>query len=287
MTMPFWDHVNELAKRLKVVLYVLIFSTVLFMVLPSNLVSVGNPFEFYDPLVALVLRQIRALVLPPDVTLIGYELTAPMELYLIASFVFGFAVTIPVVGYEIYRFVDPALYPHERAAVYPFVLSFTALFVLGAAFGFMVIMPLTIWALFRFFTVVGAEQVISIMDFYNMVFVSTIFCGLTFTWPVFFVLLVRFGVVGTSMISKNRKYVYPGLFIVIMFITTDGGPLVDLMLLLPMVLLTEGAIFFGRRYEKSRPLTSRPARTTPRCKFCYAELELGKAFCEKCGRAQS
>jgi len=284
--MPFWDHAAELAKRLKVVLYFLVVSTVLFMVLPSDLSFIGKPFEFYDPLVALVLRQIRAQVLPPDVQLIGYELTAPMELYLIASFIFGFAVTIPVIAYEIYRFIDPALYPHERAAVYPFVLSFTTLFVVGATFGFMVVMPLTIWALFRFFTAVGAEQVISIMDFYNMVFVSTIFCGLTFTWPVFFVLLVKFGIVGTSVISKNRKYVYPAILIAIMFITTDGGPLVDAMLLLPMVALMEVAVYFGRRYEKSRPKIDMRRDTVNRCRFCSRELELGKAFCDSCGKAQ-
>ncbi len=285
--MPFWDHAAELAKRLKVILYALVISTILFMALPSDPSFLSKPLEFYDPLVALVLRQIRALVLPPDVELIGYEMTAPMELYLIASFIFGFAVTIPVVAYELYRFVDPALYPHERAAVYPFVFSFTLLFVVGAAFGFMVIMPLTIWALFRFFTAVGAEQVISIMDFYNMVFVSTIFCGLAFTWPVFFVLLVKFGLVGTSMISKNRKYVYPVMLIAIMFITTDGGPFADLMLLLPMVALTETAVYFGRRYEKSRPKIDMRADTVSRCKFCNAELEPRKVFCESCGRAQT
>ena len=284
--MPFWDHVSELAKRIKAVFYVLVVSTVLFMVLPADFSHLGNPFAFYDPLVALVLRQIRAQVLPPGVMLIGYELTAPMELYLIASFVFGFAVTIPVLAYEIHRFIDPALLPHERQAVYPFVASFSILFLLGAAFGYLVLMPLTLWALFKFFTVVGAEQIISIMDFYNMVFVSTIFSGLTFTWPVFFVLLVRFGIANTSMLSKNRKYVYGVMLIVIMFVTTDGGPLVDSMLMVPMIVLTETAIFFGKRYEKSRPITSTPTKEGPRCRFCAAEIEAGKGFCDVCGRAQ-
>ena len=284
--MPFWDHMNELAKRVKVIFYVLAVSTVLFMVLPADFSHMGNPLTFYDPLVALVLRQIRAQVLPADVMLIGYELTAPMELYLIASFVFGFAVTIPVLAYEIHRFIDPALLPHERQAVYPFVASFSILFLLGAAFGFLVLMPLTLWALFKFFTVVGAEQIISIMDFYNMVFVSTILSGLTFTWPVFFVLLVKFGIANTSMLSKNRKYVYGIMFIAVMFTTTDGGPLVDAMLLLPMAVLTETAIFFGRRYEKSRPIADKPAKAGPRCGFCSAKIEAGKAFCDACGRAQ-
>jgi sec-independent protein translocase protein TatC len=284
--MPFWEHANELAKRLKVILYVLVVSTVFFMVVPADVNFLSKPFEFYDPLVALVLRLIRAQMLPPNVQLIGYELTVPLELYLIASFVFGFAVTIPVLAYEIYRFVDPALYPRERQAVYPFVVFFTLLFVIGAAFGYRILMPFMIWGLFPFFTAVGAERIISIMDFYNMVFVSTMFSGLIFTWPVFFVLLVRFGILQTSMITKNRRYVYAGMYIVAAFLTPDGGPLADLMLFLPMLALTEIAVFTARRYEKPKPIGAAPVTTTHRCKFCAAEIEPRRVFCDSCGRAQ-
>ncbi len=284
-TMPFWDHVNELAKRLKVVLYVLVVSTIFFMVLPSDPSFLRNPLEFYDPLVALILRQIRAQVLPPNVRLIGYELTAPLQLYLVASLVLGFAVTIPVLSYEIYRFVDPALYPHERGAVYPFVFSFTALFVIGASFGYLVLTPFMIWALFPFFTAVGAEQIVSIIDFYTMVFISTIMSGLIFTWPVFFVLLVRFGLLQTSMIRNNRKYVYAVMYIVTAFVTPDGGPLADIVLFLPMLVLTETAVYVARRYE-TKPFAGEATTTGTRCKFCSRELELGKAFCDSCGKAQ-
>jgi sec-independent protein translocase protein TatC len=283
--MPFWDHVRELAKRLKVIMYVLVVSTIVFMVAPTNLKFVTNPLEFYDPLVALVLRQIRVQMLPPDVTLIGYELTVPLELYMIASFLLGFIVSIPVIAYEVYRFVDPALYPHERRAVYPFVLSFTGLFIIGATFGYLILTPFMIWALFPFFTAMGAARMISIMDFYNMVFVSTVLSGLIFTWPVFFVLLVRFGILQTSMITKNRKYVYAAMYIITAFVTPDGGPLADMMLFLPMALLTEVAVFFGKRYEKSKPEGIVPAKIIPRCQYCAAMIVPGKAFCENCGKA--
>ena len=284
--MPFWDHVNELAKRLKIVLYVLVGSTILFMVLPSDISFLRNPLQFYDPLVALMLRQIRTQMLPPDVKLIGYEVTAPMELYLVASFVFGFAVSVPALAYEIHRFVDPALYPHERRAVYPFVLSFTMLFVIGATFGYLILTPFMIWALFPFFTALGAEKIVSIIDFYTMVFVSTIISGLIFTWPVFFVLLVRFGILRTSMIRSNRKYVYAAMYIVTAFVTPDGGPLADVMLFLPMLALTETAVYVARRYEKSQPTTATATSTGTRCKFCDAQIEAGKAFCDACGKAQ-
>ena len=283
--MPFWEHVRELAKRLKVVMYVLVVSTIVFMVAPTNLRFLSNPLEFYDPLVALVLRQIRATMLPPDVTLIGYELTVPLELYMIASFLLGFGVSIPVIAYEVYRFIDPALYPHERRAVYPFVLSFTGLFIIGATFGYLILTPFMIWALFPFFTAMGAARMISIMDFYNMVFVSSVLSGLIFTWPVFFVLLVRFGILQTSMITKNRKYVYAAMYIITAFVTPDGGPLADMMLFLPMAILTEVAVFFGKRYEKSKPEGITPAKIIPRCRYCAAVIVPGKAFCDNCGKA--
>jgi sec-independent protein translocase protein TatC len=284
--MPFWDHVSELAKRLKIVFYALAVSTTLFMVVPSNLSFLSNPFQFYDPLVALVLRQIRAQMLPPNVTLIGYEMTVPLQLYLFASFVMGFTVSIPVIAYEIYRFIDPALYPHERRAVYPFILSFTALFIVGAAFGYLILMPFMIWGLFPFFTAMGAARIISIGAFYNMVFISTLVSGLTFTWPVFFILLVRFGVLRTSMITSNRRYVYAAMYIVTAIVTPDGGPLADVMLFIPMAAMTEVAVFIAKRYEKSRPATEIPTRAVNRCKFCSAELEPGKLFCDNCGKSQ-
>jgi len=284
--MPFWDHAAELAKRLKIILYALVVSTTLFMVLPSDLKSLSNPLQFYAPLVALVLTQIRAKILPPNVTLIGYELTVPLELYMIASFVMGFIVSIPVIAYEVYRFVDPALYPHERRAVYPFVFSFTALFILGAIFGYVVLVPFIIWGLFPFFSAMGAARIISIMDFYSMVFICTLISGISFTWPVFFILLIRFGVLRTSMITSNRRYVYAVMYIITAIVTPDGGPLADVMLFIPMALLTELAVFVGKRYEKSRPPVEKPTRAVNMCKFCSAELEPGKPFCDACGKAQ-
>jgi sec-independent protein translocase protein TatC len=147
-------------------------------------------------------------------------------------------------------------------------------------------MPFMIWGLFPFFTAMGAARIISIMDFYSMVFVSTVLSGLIFTWPVFFILLVRFGVLRTSMITSNRRYVYAAMYIITAFVTPDGGPLADVMLFIPMALLTEVAVFVGRRYEKSGPITHKPAREGSRCRFCASEIELGKAFCDACGRAQ-
>jgi sec-independent protein translocase protein TatC len=285
--LTFWEHTEELLKRLKVVLYTLIVSTVVMMVLPANLSFLENPLEFYDPLVAVILRAIRKQVLPADVRLIGLEITSPIELYVVASFLMGVAVTLPVFAYEVFRFIDPALYPDERRAVWPFLASFSALFVGGVVFGYGVLTPVLMRATLPFFTAVGAEPVISIMDFYTVVLVTTIITGVMFTFPVFLVLLVKYGIVGTQMLTKNRKYVYVALFIITAVVTPDGGPLADLILFIPIVLLVEVGILFARRYEKKGEVR-RPRWFTEeaKCKFCGKTMAPDEMFCPSCGKSQ-
>jgi len=76
------------------------------------------------------------------------------------------------------------------------------------------------------------------------------------------------------------------MYIITAFVTPDGGPLADLMLFLPMLVLTETAVFVARRYDRSKPVTIMPTSAGVRCKFCAAELELGKVFCDSCRKAQ-
>ncbi len=286
-SVTFWEHIGELAKRLKIVIYTLVVSTIVIMVLPTNLSFFTNPFEFYDPLVTVILRTVREHILPPNVKLIGLEISAPIELYVVASFIFGVVVTAPVFAYEIYKFIDPALYPHERKDIYPFLASFLILFITGLSFGYLLLTPLLVRATFPFFTAVGAELVISITDFYNIVFITTVVTGLTFTFPVFFVLLVKYGIIGTDVFRKNRKYVYIGWFIITAIITPDGGPIADLALFAPTILLMEIGVLFARRYEKEGKVRRISLFGEQlKCKFCGAEISTESVFCLRCRKSQ-
>jgi sec-independent protein translocase protein TatC len=285
--MTFWEHTGELVKRLKVALFTLVISTVAMMVLPSNISFFSDPFSFYEPLVAVVLRAIRAQVLPPGVKLMGIEFVAPLELYLIASFFFGLAITAPVLAYEIFRFIDPALYPNERRAVYPFLASFLVLFVVGLIFGYLVLAPYGIAALLPFFQIVGAELYISVSDFYYFVFFLTLLTGVAFTFPIFLVLFVKFGIIGTKTLTKNRKYVYVGLLVLVFLITPGEGGLANFMLMAVMVVLLEVGILFARRYEKKGEIR-RPRWFTEeaKCKFCGKTIPTDTTFCQNCGKSQ-
>lgn len=283
-----WEHVGELSHRLRVVFYSVIATTVFFMVFPANSSFLSNPLAFYDPLIALVLRQVVKDTLPSGVQLIAGELTAPLEIYLIGSFILGVAASAPVIAYEIFKYVNPALYPEERRVAFPFIASFSILFFLGGLFGYRILTPFMIWAMVPFFNIANATPFINAMDFYNLVFVSTLATGFSFTMPVFFVLLVRFGILKTSYVTKRRLYIYAAMYIVTAAVTPDGGPLADLALFVPMILLLELAVLFGKRYEKKGSVYRlEPVKAAyTKCRFCGELLVARASFCPKCEKAQ-
>ncbi len=284
-----WNHLNELSVRLRWVFYSLIATTVFFMTFPANPSFLQNPLEFYSPVIALVLQQVVKDVLPKGVTLIAGEITAPLEIFLIGSFVLGVAASTPIIAYEVYKYADPALYPEERSAIFPFIASFTGLFLIGAVFGYKVLAPFMLWAMVPFFNIAGATPFIYAMDFYQLVFMTTLATGFTFTMPVFFVLLVKFGILKTSYITTRRRYIYAALYVITAVITPDGGPLGDIALFVPMVVLLELAVLFGKRYEKGRPaaIASPPKPTYTKCRFCGSLMTSTSGFCPSCGKSQT
>jgi sec-independent protein translocase protein TatC len=288
--LTFQEHLAELASRLKIILYTLVASTIVFMALPADLSFLHNP-PVFKPLVSVLLNYIREDILPASVKLIAGEITTPLELYILASFALGVAVTLPVMFYEVYKFVDPALYPEERRMVYPFVAAFISLFIAGAVFGYKILSPFMIWALLPFFEALQVEALVYVMDFYTLVFALVILCGLVFTFPVIFVILVKFNIVGTEILTKNRKYVYAALFVVTALITPDGGPIADIALFAPLVVLLEVGILVAKRYEKQRAEKEPPVITkvfptdVSKCRYCGAEVKPNATFCPKCGKA--
>ncbi len=282
----FWGHVDELVKRMKVVLFVFIVSLVLLLFLPGNLDFLRDPNN-YQPWISIFLKSIRERVLPSDVKLIALGFTDPIELYVLASVVFSVGITLPVFTYEAYKFINPALHPTEKKQVYPTIATVVLLFIVGAAFGYFILFPYFIWSMFPFFTAVGAELWFSIMDFYNILFFTIIAMGLIFTIPVFFVLLVKFGVLHTSMFRRNRKYLYLGLLIAAMFISPGASPQGNLLLFLPLVALFEISLFFGKRYEKKGEIRQIEIFADPKCRFCQIQLQPATKFCPRCGRSQS
>jgi sec-independent protein translocase protein TatC len=287
---PFWDHVYELTRRLKAWLYSFLIATVLFLVLPGDDAFLKMPFQVYHPLITVILLGIRNRLLTSQYILIGGTVTAPYEVIGVGAAVFGFVASIPVLAYEVYKFVDPAIRPNERQSIYPFVTGFSILFVTGAAFAFFVLIPFVFYFSIYFFGAIGTSPFLNVTDFYYLVFFIMAGSGLAFTMPVILVLLVKMHIIGTAGFRKNRKYVWGITFILTAAASPDGGPIADIALFVPMIILIEGALWFARRYEKNDTLIVKAETdsdlTPAKCSYCGGPFDQGGVFCGLCGKAR-
>ncbi len=285
----FWFHLTEFLKRMKIVLATFLVALFIMLVLPSNSDFFAMTTN-YKPLMSVLLVYIGNMFLPADAKLFATSMSDPITLYVYAALVFAIGITLPIFAYEAYKFIDPALYPHERKAVFPFVAIVFALFVVGAIFGFFFLAPSFIQGFIPFYSAVNALELFPIMDFYGMIFFTIIISGVLFTIPAFFVLLVKFGVVHTKSITKKRKYVYAGLGIAAMLISPGATPQGNLYLFLAMVLLIELSIFAGKRYEHKKGIVNEQSMLSKwfspvkSCKYCQAEIEQNSEFCPNCNR---
>ncbi len=179
---------------------------------------------------------------------------------------------------------------HERKAIFPFVSIVTVLFIIGAVFGFFFLAPAFIQGFIPFYTAVNAVQLFPIMDFYNTIFFTIIISGIIFTIPAFFVLLVKFGILHTKAVTKQRKYIWAGIAIAAMVISPGATPIGDLYLFVALLLLVEASIFVGKRYEQksgitnSQSLLSKWFNPIKSCKFCHTQLKEEVHFCPNCKR---
>ena len=284
----FWGHVTEFIKRMKIVLAVFVVSLFVMLILPGNtdFFALTNN---YKPLMSVILVYIANMFLPQGAQLFANSMSDPITLYAYAAVVFAVGITLPIFAYEAYKFIDPALYPHERKAIFPFVFAVTVLFIVGAIFGFFFLAPSFIQGFLPFYTAVNAVELFPIMDFYNTIFFTVIISGVLFMIPAFFVLLVKFGILHTKTITKQRKYIYAGLGIVAMLISPGATPQGDLYLFLALVVLIELSVFAGKRYEhkmgnaNTQPLLSKWF-STPTCRFCHSAIEENQHYCSNCKR---
>jgi sec-independent protein translocase protein TatC len=285
--LPLWEHISELSKRVKIWLYSLVAATLFYLVVPSDFSFLQNPFQAYHPIITAILLGIRTRLLPTQYTLLPTTVTTPLELIVVGSAVFGFATSIPVLAYEVYKFVDPAIKVNEKQSVYPFVTAFSILFLVGAAFAFFILLPFIFFFSLPFFQSLNLSPYIFADQFYNLVFFVIVLSGFAFTIPVFFVLLVKLHVLGTKMLTKNRKYVWATILVLTAIASPDGGPLADIALFVPIIVLLEGAIWYAKRYEKGRAdseVTTVAIETV--CSFCGGDLDQSGVFCGRCGKSR-
>jgi sec-independent protein translocase protein TatC len=230
----FIQHLEELRKRLIVSLVAVGIGFIICYIFSKEI------FEF------LMMPLQRAL--PSGATMI---FTTPAEAfftYMKVGLLAGVFAASPVVLYQLWLFVAPALYSHEKRYVIPFVCSSTILFVGGAAFGYFVIFP-AFAKFFMHFATDFIQPAPRLKESFSFCAMLLLTFGLTFELPLFILFLSKLGVIDARMLARNRKYVIVLIFIVAA-VLTPPDPLSQVMMAVPLVALYEASIWVARLFGK-------------------------------------
>ena len=174
--------------------------------------------------------------------------------YLKVAFFASFFVTSPFILIQIWKFIAPGLYDHEKIAIMPYLVITPILFFLGGALVYYLIMPLAIKFFLSFestglVTNLPIQLEAKVNEYLSLVMKLIFAFGLSFQLPVVLSLLARVGVVDSEFLKKRRKYV-----VVIIFtaaaILTPPDPITQIGLAIPLLILYELSIFSVRLIEK-------------------------------------
>jgi len=163
----------------------------------------------------------------------------------------------PVIFLQIWRFVSPGLYRHEKRVLIPFTLISTLCFLGGAAFGYFVVFP----PAFRFllgYSSAFLEPMPAVDEYFSLALRLFLAFGLIFELPVFMVFLGKIGVVNKAFLAKNRKYALLIAFIVAAILTPTPDVVNQLLMAGPLILLYEVSIAAVALFAR-KPLAGFPA----------------------------
>ena len=233
---PFVAHLMELRGRLLKAL-------VAVGVLAGVLALYPGPGALYDLLAAPLVAH-----LPAGATMIATSVISPFMVPLKILLMAAFLVALPVVLYQVWAFVAPGLYSHEKKLVLPLVVSSTILFFLGVAFCYFFVFG----KVFTFIQSFAPKSITAAPDIEAyLTFVLTMFMafGLAFEVPIAVVVLARLGVVTVEQLKQFRGY-FIVLAFVIAAIVTPPDVVSQLALAIPMCLLYEVGIWAAQLFIK-------------------------------------
>lgn len=227
---PLIEHLLELRTRLL---------RAIFGVLACVLLLLPVSNKLYGWLAIPVLKM-----LPQGGQMIATDPISPFLTPMKLAFVLALVISAPWILYQLWAFVAPGLYKNERRLAVPLLVSSTALFYIGCAFAYFLVLP----AVFKFTTAVAPDGVAVMTDiskYLDFVIVIFIAFGVAFEVPVAVVILVALGWVNVQQLKEARSYVIVATFVIAAFMTPPDAVSM-LMMAIPMCLLYELGIVSAR-----------------------------------------
>lgn len=205
------------------------------------LIGVVLVFSFaVDPLMALIKEPIAQR----GIEMSSIALTEPLLTKFKVSIIAGFIVASPVIIWQVWRFVSPALYAHEKRTFWIIFLSSVVLFLLGVVFCYGAVYLLTV----EFFIAMGGDLVqfrLSIAEYVDYLFGFVVPFGLAFELPVALYITTRMGLTNYKMLASKRKYIILAVTI-IAAVLTPPDVISQVMLIIPILLLFEAGLLVTR-----------------------------------------
>lgn len=237
--LPFTEHLDELRHRLVIVLSV-----------------VGVGFAASYGFSEYILRFLQR---PLSVRLVFISPTEAFFVNLKAALYAALFFTTPVILFQVWKFVAPGLYEHERKYSFPFLLTSTLLFVVGASFAYVVMLPLVL----RFLLAQGGDlwkPNITLSSYLSFCMKMILSAGLIFEFPVLMYFLTKVGVVTPAFLIQNRKYAFLAAFVVSAILTPPDA-LSQILLAIPLFLLFEASILVAKRVTAAKSPNDEPGST--------------------------
>ncbi len=223
-------HLRELRQRLLRVIIVYLLGAAALM-------------GFSDQVFAWISAPIRE-ALPPGAPLVFLNAPDVFFTYLKIAFVLSFFVTAPYTFYQIWAFVAPGLYRHERRAFLGYFLASVGLMLAGGAFAFEIVFPLV----FRFFLGFSTDEIVAmpaVREYLSLVLKLLFAFGVSFQIPIAMLALARLDLVSVEAMAASRRFVVVWVF-VIAAVLTPPDVVSQMLLAVPMLLLYELGLWLVR-----------------------------------------
>ena len=243
--LPLVQHLIELRRSLlRSVIAIVVFFVILF------------PFadEVYNFIAAPIVQAI------PGSNLIAIGVISPFLTPLKMSLILAIYIAMPYLLYQLWMFIAPALYRHEKRLVLPLVVSSTLLFYAGLVFSFYIVFPV----IFGFLAGVGPDSVNFAPDiqyYLDFILKVSFAFGVAFEVPVVTILLIIFGVTTPQKLKKNRSYIIVGSFVIGM-ILTPPDVISQFLIAIPIWLLFETGLIFSSFFRVRESDKQRSAKSS-------------------------
>jgi len=254
-TMTFFEHLTELRKRIIYSLYAIGIGAFIGVYVAKYFVAwIDKP-------------MLKALTdAHQESRLIYTHPAGNLNLILTLGVYLGVVLASPVVLYQIWLFVAPALYKHERGAITGFMFSTVFLFLAGIAFGYFITLPYVLHFLVSpgsLFTIHDLQPMISVNEYFDLILLILLGMGLMFELPVLIFFLSLFGIVTPHFLWKNSRYAIAIISIIAAIVTPTPDATTMLVFMAPMIglyFLGMGVSFVVTRRRERRIAATAEAR---------------------------